>query len=180
VEGELRRMTAESPFVLLLIGAPGAGKSETMTRVHDNLADDGIESAAIDVDQLARSYPPIDRNRHLTHVSALSESYLQLGHQLLFVAATVESDDELRAWLQAAGAGRRYVVHLVAGLATLEKRLLKREPTDWSGMPGLMELARHLCSMRFDDTDLELDTENRALEEVAALIEAQLRLRLQT
>ena len=170
-------VTAENPFVLLLTGAPGAGKSEAMTRVHDSLADAGIDSAAIDVDQLARSYPPIDQDRHLAHLSALSESFRQMGHQLLVVAAAAESNDELRAWLEAAGAERRYVVHLIATPATLERRLLERENLEWSGMPELLESARRLSSVRFDDADLELDTESLARDEVAASIEMQLRLR---
>ena len=178
-EAILPAVNAERPFVLLLTGAPGAGKSEAMTRVHDNLADGGIDSAAIDVDQLARTYPPLARNRHLAHLSALSESFRQLGHQLLVVAAAAESNDELRAWLEAAGAERRYVVHLIAGPATLERRLLERENLEWSGMPELLESARRMSTVRFDDADLELDTENLAREEVAGAVETQLRLRFQ-
>ncbi len=179
-EAILPTVTAENSFVLLLTGAPGAGKSEAMTRAHDNLADGGVDSAAIDVDELARSYPPVDQDRHLAHLSALSESFRQMGHELLVVAAAAESDDELRAWLEAAGAERRYVVHLIAGPATIERRLLERENLEWSGMPELLEAARRMSSVRFDDADLELDTENLTPEEVAASIETQLRLRLQT
>ena len=75
---------------------------------------------------------------------------------------------------------RRYVVHLIAGPATIERRLLERENLEWSGMPELLEAARRMSSVRFDDADLELDTENLTPEEVAASIETQLRLRLQT
>ena len=150
-----------------------------MTRVHDNLADGGIDSAAIDVDQLARSYPPLDQDRHLAHLSALSESFRQLGHQLIVVAAAAESNEELRAWLEAAGAERWYVVHLIAAPATLERRLLERENLEWSGMPELLESARRMSAVRFDDADVELDTENLAPEEVAAAIETQLRSRFQ-
>jgi len=92
-------MVAESPFVLLLTGTPGAGKSEALTQVHENLGADGIESAAIDTDELARSYPPIDFDRHLAHLKAIAESFRQEGHDLLLVAATLKAtSNSLPGW----------------------------------------------------------------------------------
>ena len=173
-------MVAESPFMLLLIGAPGAGKSEALTQLQDSLGAGGLDSAAIDTDELARSYPSIDFDRHLAHLEALAGSFRQAGHDLLLVAATAESDEQLRAWLDAAGGERSCVVHLIAGPATLEERLRGREPADWFGFPELLESAKRLASIRFVDTDFELDTEKQEPEETAASIEAELRTRLGT
>ena len=168
-------VVSETPFVLLLTGAPGAGKSEALTRVHDNLGADGIDSVAIDADELARSYPPIEIDRQLGHVAVLSKSFQRAGHELLLVAATAESDEQLRAWLEAAGAERQCVVHLIAGPAALEQRLREREPADWIGFSQLLESARRLAAMRFVDADVELDAEKRKPEEIAASIEAAVR-----
>ena len=71
------------------------------------------------------------------------------------------------------------MVHLIAGPATVERRLLERENPKWSGLPELLESARRMCLVRFDDADLELDTENLTRADVAASIETQLKLRLQ-
>ena len=180
MESDTPVVVAESSFVLLLTGAPGAGKSEALTRVQDTLGADGIGSAAMDTDELARSYPPIDFDRHLAHLKALAGSFRQAGHDLLLVAATAESDEQLRAWLDAAGGERSCVVHLIAGPATLEERLCGREPADWFGLPELVESAKRLASIRFVDTDFELDTEKHGPEETAASIEAELRTRLGT
>jgi gluconate kinase len=179
MESDTPAMETREPFVLLVTGAPGVGKSETLTRVHDNLGADGIDSAAIDVDELARSYPATDEDRHLAHLRALAKSFRQAGHELLLVAATAESDDGLRAWLEAAGAERRRcVVHLIASPATLEERVRRREAAEWFGLPELLESARRLAAMRFADTDLELNTGKQGPGEVAASIVTEIRTRL--
>ena len=169
-------MKGDDTFVLLLTGSPGSGKSEALTRVHDDLADRGVDSAAIDVDELARSYPPLESDRHLSHLAALSASFRDAGRRLLLVAATAENEENLRGWLRAAGGDRQLVVHLTAPAATLEERVRGREPTDWSGLPGLVESAKRLSSIRFEAADLELDTDQRTVADIAASIEAELRM----
>ena len=133
-----------------------------------------MESAAIDVDELARSYPPVEADRHLAHLAAISNSFREAGFRLFLVAATAEDDHELRAWLHATGANHQLVVHLIAAAATLEKRVRVREPSDWLGLPKLLEDARRLSSMRFETVDVELDTDQQELAGIAASIEAEL------
>jgi hypothetical protein len=98
------------------------------------------------------------------------------GHRLLLVAATAESEDGLRAWLEAAGAGRRLVVHLTAQPATLEERIRGREPAEWFGLSELLESAERLAAIRFAETDLELSTETHGPDEVAASVVGEVRM----
>lgn len=160
-------MAAKESLALFLIGAPGAGKSETLTRAHDDLDASGIQSAAIDTDELARSYPPIGLERQIDHVRYLARSYVESGQTLLLVAATVESDAELERWLPALEVDRQVVVHLVASAPTLERRVREREPEGWAGLPELVEAARRLGGLRFARTDHELDTEMHNRDEIA-------------
>ncbi len=169
---------AEASLALLLIGAPGAGKSTTLTRVHDDLEAKGIQSAAIDTDELARSYPPIGLDRHLEHARALATSYLDVGHRLVLVAATVESNEGLGHWLNALDVDRHVVVHLVAGAEALEARVSERESPDWAGLAELLQSARRLAPLRFDRTDAELDTTASAPAEIADAVLAEVQLRL--
>jgi hypothetical protein len=178
MESDTPAMEGKAPLVLLLIGAPGAGKSETLTRLHDDLGAAGIDSAAIDADELARSYPAIDEERQLAHLQALAGSFRRAGHDLLLIAATAESEDNLRAWFDAAGAHRRCVVHLIASPAALEERIRSREPAGWFGLPELVERTRRLASVRFADADLELNTETQGPEKVATSILTEVRRRL--
>ena len=167
-------MTTET-FVLLLTGPPGAGKSEVLTLVQDQLADMRIDSTAIDVDELARSYPPLEDDRQLSHLSAISASYRDAGHGLLLVAVTAESETQLEAWRKAAGGGRELIVHLTGRAATLQERIREREPEAWSGLPALLESAERLSAIRFDAADVEIETDQRTVASVAASIETELR-----
>lgn len=166
------------PLLVLLTGAPGAGKSSALTRVHDDLADAGVDSAAIDADELARSYPPVGRDRHRGHLAALSTSFREQGFRLLLVAVAAESDADLRRWLDATGTADRLVVHLRASPSTVERRVLEREPDEWSGLAELVSSAKRLASVRLDGADLMVDTDDCSLGEVAARIEAEVRARL--
>ncbi len=167
-------MAAASTLALLLIGAPGAGKSEALTRVHDEFDEQGTQSAAIDTDELARSCPPISLERHLDHLRSLANSYLAAGQSLLLVAATIESDEELSQWLAALDVDRHVVVHLVASPPTLEARIREREPTGWRGLPELLASAARLADLRFPQTDLELSTEEHGPESIARAIASEL------
>lgn len=171
-----------APFVLLLTGPPGSGKSETLTRVFDALTAAGIAGAAIDADELARAHPPIEQDRHLAHFTALCESFRQSGHSLLVAAVTAGDEAELHTWSEAAAAatGARLVVQLTAGPAALERRLRDREPAGWPGLPGIVETSMGLAGVRLDGADLIVDTELLGPDEVAALIERELRARIGT
>ncbi len=161
-------MAAKESLALFLIGAPGAGKSETLTRAHDDLDASGIQSAAIDTDELARSYPPIGLERQIDHVRYLARSYVEArdrrccSSQRLWRAML-----ELERWLPALEVDRQVVVHLVASAPTLERRVREREPEGWAGLPELVEAARRLGGLRFARTDHELDTEMHNRDEIA-------------
>ena len=175
MESDTPVMEREGTSVLLVTGAPGVGKSETLTRVHDALGTEGVESAAIDTDELARSYPATERERQLAHLRALSESYRQAGLELLLVAATAESEPDLLALLEASGADQCLVIHLIASPRTLEERVQMREPAGWFGLPALIDSASQLADVRFAKTDLEISTEKHRPDEVAASVVAKVR-----
>jgi hypothetical protein len=115
-------------FLLLLTGPPGAGKSEALMTLHDDLGDAGVASALVQLDELGRSYPPLSRERLIGHLASLSASYREAGYELLLVTATLEDDDYTEAALRATGADDHLLVRLEATPATLKRRLLAREP----------------------------------------------------
>ena len=61
-------------FALVITGPPGAGKSEVAAALHDSLGDAGGDAALVEVDELGRSYPPIERERSLAHLRMLAGS----------------------------------------------------------------------------------------------------------
>lgn len=164
-------------FVVLLTGPPGVGKSAVLTSLHDALADEDVPSAALEVDDLERAYPPLDGARGLTHVELLCRSFREAGYGLVLLTATVESDPELFALLGATGADEHLVVRLEAQSATLERRLAEREPAGWSGLPALIAASHRLASsmVTLGGVDLVLRTEDDTPEQTAARVEAALR-----
>ena len=166
--------------MLLLTGAPGAGKSEALTRVHDALGGEGIGSAAIEFDELGRSHPAIDPKRQLAHLRALVQSFRDANQQLLLLATTAEADGDPQTFLEAAGARESLVIHLVATAETLEARIREREPAEWAELEALVASANRLADARFSETDLEIRTDEGPPNEVAEAIMAELRVRLST
>jgi hypothetical protein len=55
------------------------------TALHDALGDDGIATALVEVDELARCYPPLDRGRSIDHLRLVAESFRARGYELLLV-----------------------------------------------------------------------------------------------
>jgi adenylylsulfate kinase-like enzyme len=156
-------------FVLVITGPPGAGKSEVATAIHDALGDLGVANALLELDQLERSHPPLTRERTIEHLRVLARSHRAVGHGLLIGTATLEDDASARAALEAVAASEHLLVRLEASPATLERRILAREPRGWSGLPALLRSARALAESMpaLTGIDLVLSTEGAAADAVA-------------
>lgn len=164
-------------FALVLTGPPGAGKSEVASSLHDSLGDAGVDAALLEVDALERSFPPLDRERSISHLEALATSYREIDTDLLIVTATIEDDAYREAVFDATGAERHLLVRLEADAETLRERLLAREPPGWDGLPELLNASRALAASMKDleGADLVVSTEGEQPAAVAAQIEVVLR-----
>lgn len=164
-------------FAVVLTGPPGAGKSEVGSSLHDSLGEAGIDAAMVELDQLERSRPPIDRKRSISHLTSLASSYLEVGAAVLIVTATPEDDAFLDAVLSATGADQWLVVRLEADPETLRERILAREPPGWEGLPELLNASRRLeaSMVKLGGVDLVVSTEAEQPATVAAVIERRLR-----
>ena len=162
---------------VVVTGPPGAGKSSVAAALHESLGDAGVHAAVIETDELARSYPPIARERVFSHVADLAASYREAGTDVLLVTDTIETDADREALLAAVAGDRHIVVRLEARPATLERRVREREPAGWSGLQGLVAASAELATSMpaLAGIDLVLSTEGRAREHVAAAVEAALR-----
>ena len=147
-----------------------------LTALVDALTDDEVAHAAIELETLAWTHPALDDVAWSDHVRATCALYRRAGHQLLLVAETLETDDDLDRLLDAVGADERFLVRLEAPAATLVERLIEREPGNWSGLAGLVEHTQELAvtmpSLR--GVDLVISTEAWRPEEAAARIRAAL------
>ena len=165
-------------LALVITGPPGAGKSEVASALHDSLGDAGEDAALVEVDALERSYPPIDRERAISHVAMLAGSYREIGTPLLIVTATLEDQAYRESLVAATAADRVLLVRLEADPETLRDRILAREPPGWAGLPELLNASRALAASmpgELGETDLVLSTEGGQPSEVAAEVEALLR-----
>lgn len=164
-------------FVLVITGPPGAGKSEVAAALHDARGDAGEDAALIEVDQLERSYPPLDRERSISHLRMLAASYRDVGTALLIVTATLVDDAYREAVLGATGAEHTLLVRLEADPETVRERILAREPPGWGGLPELLNASRALAAsmpVELSGVDLVLSTEGEQPATVAERIAAAL------
>jgi predicted kinase len=164
-------------FALLLTGPPGSGKSSVLTELHDGLGAAGVANALIELDELERSYPPLDTARVFRHVALLAGSYREAGHTLLLVTATIEDDEYGEALSAATDAHHQLTVRLDAEPDTVRRRVLDREPETWSGRDELADDAHRLAdSMRgLTCVDLVLSTEGTIPVDVAGRLDVALR-----
>jgi hypothetical protein len=90
------------------------------------------------------------------------------------VAEVVESTGELDELLDAVGADDHLHVLLESPPTTLRKRIVEREPPNWSGLEHLLgEMERWAVVLQeLDGVHVRLDTERLTPEEVAARIRA--------
>ena len=164
---------------VVLIGAPGAGKSAVLDALAMLLEQNGVEHGAIESEELTRGFPPLPNAALLEQLAAVVDRQLGAGRRLFLVAFTAESDAELRAVLAVTGAQRTLVVCLRAPADVLAERVQEREPDAWPGKPALIAHARALAGEvpALDGIDLVLDTGARDADDLARAVLAAMRER---
>ncbi len=169
-----RRMVA----TVILIGAPGSGKSSVLEALAMRLEIDGVAHGAIESEQLARGFPLLPGGSWTGQLAAVLKLQRDAGRELFLIAATTESASELGAVVAASGAERRLVVCLSAPAEVVAERLQRREPDRWPGKAGLVAHAWALAATipRIDGIDLTIDTSGRDAEAVAGEVYARMRL----
>jgi broad-specificity NMP kinase len=159
---------------VLITGAPGSGKTSVLTALSDALSDDDVAHAALEVEAVVWTHPALEEDTRLRHVRVNCALLRKAGPDLLLVADTVETEEELAQLIAAIDADAAFVVRLDAAPDTLAERIIAREPPHWSGLAGLVEHARTLPPV--GGADLELSTEGATAEAVAARIRETARL----
>jgi chloramphenicol 3-O-phosphotransferase len=157
---------------LVLIGAPGAGKTsvlEAVATLHDIEA---VEHGAIEAEQLSLGRPLLPASSWVPQLGAVLSLQRDAGRRRFLISATVETADDLAAVRIATAAELALVVCLSASSETVAARIDAREPDHWPGKAPLIDRARKLASStpRLPGIDLVVDTEQRAAEDVAAEI----------
>jgi len=155
---------------LIITGAPGAGKSSALEALATLLELEGVAFGAIESEQLAWGSPTLSAADWTAQLRAVLALQREAGRTLFLIAATAETEGELRSVIDAAGANEALVACLAAPAALLAERLAAREPDDWPGKPALISRARELSGAipGLDGVDLVLDTAWLGPTQVAA------------
>ena len=160
-------------FAVVISGAPGSGKTATLTALADALAGAEIPFAAIDVDEVAWAYPFPDDADRFGYLGGAWQAHRRAGQELVLVGEVVETPEALRMLLAAVDAEDHLLVRLEAALPTLRGRITSREPADWFGLDHLLGLAEQSAAFTgLDGTQLVVNTEELRPEEVAERIRA--------
>ena len=157
---------------LILVGAPGAGKSsvlEALATLHDI---EDVEHGALEAEQLSLGRPLLPASRWVPQLDAVLSLQREAGRRRFLISATVVSAEDLAAVRNATAAERLLVVCLSASPEALAARIEVREPDRWPGKQPLIERARKLASSTpgLPGIDLVINTEERLAEDVAAEI----------
>lgn len=157
---------------LVLIGAPGAGKSAVLEALSTLLERGGVTHGAIESEELTRGFPALSNAVLVEQLSSALAAQRSAGRRLFLIAFTAESASELRSVLEATEAERTLVVCLHTRADVLAERLHAREPERWPGKPGLIVHARRLAGIvpALDGIDLGLETEDCDPEDVARAV----------
>jgi chloramphenicol 3-O-phosphotransferase len=159
---------------VVVTGPPGAGKTSSLIALSDLLVEDRVPHAAVDVDEIAWSYPFPDLAGRCGELRSWSAERRARGCRLALVAEVVESEAHGADVLAAIGADEHLLVALHASPATLRDRIVAREPPGWRGLERLLaEAARYAEPPA--GAHLVLDTERLTTAEVAREIRAPLR-----
>jgi predicted kinase len=126
-------------FAVVVAGPPGSGKTTVLTALENALADDGIEHAAIEVEAISWSHPPVSDEQSFLHLAAIRQMYAKAGYSLILCGATITSRQYLDGLLAALSAHEYLLIRLEGDPLVLRQRIIDREPPSWSGLPDLIE-----------------------------------------
>jgi hypothetical protein len=132
-------------FALVIIGAPGAGKTGVQAALSDLLVADDVRHVTFEVEAVTLAHPALPDDAWSEPVRAVSAIYRRLGYELLVVTATVESRRDLEEVIAAIAPDEHAVVRLEAEPETLRRRIVEREPDGWPGLDGLLAAAGRIA-----------------------------------
>lgn len=155
---------------LILTGAPGSGKSSVLEALSTLLEIENVQFGAIESEQLARGWPWLPAAQWTRQLAAVIALQRDAGRNAFLVAATTETEAELRGVIDAIGADPVVVVCLSAPPDVVAGRIAEREPDSWPGKDGLIQRARELSSdiPAIPGIDLVLSTAGRRATDIAA------------
>ena len=143
---------------VLITGPPGSGKTSVLTRWSTRCPTTTCRMRRWRSRRVVWTHPALDDEARLRHVRVMRAA-AQGRPELLLVADTVETEEELAQLIEAVDADEAFVVRLRAEPDTLAERIIAREPPRWSGLAALVEHARAMAPVA--GADLELSTEGR-------------------
>ena len=111
----------------------------TLIALSDALVESGVAHAAVDVDEVAWTYPFPTLAQRCEHLRAWCGPHRRAGRDLLLVAEVIESAGHLRDVLAAVGADEHLLILLDAAPDTLRQRIIAREPPGWAGLDHLLD-----------------------------------------
>ena len=164
---------------VVLIGAPGAGKSsvlEGLATLHDIEA---VEHGALEAEQLSLGRPLLPASDWVPQLACVLSLQREAGRRRFLISATVGSEEDLAAVRSAMAAELLLVVCLSASSETVAARIDAREPDRWPGKAPLIVRARRLASSvpHLSGIDIVIETEHRDADDVAAEIFQEMRRR---
>jgi len=164
-----RRYDRRVGSVVLVIGAPGAGKSSLLEALANELERERSAFGAFESEQLAWGYPLLAAADWVTQLEGVIAGQRAAGRKLLLIAATPESQADLDLLRRAAGPGECLTVCVLAQPATVAERLARREDPAWVGRGALIARARTLAALipALTGIDVRLDSEATAARELA-------------
>jgi hypothetical protein len=117
----------------------------------------------------ARGWPWLNAAQWIPQLEAVIELQRRAGRQTFLVAATPETEQELRAVVDAVGVEQVVIVCLSAPADLAAGRVADREPDSWPGKLPLVEHARKLAReiQSLGGIDLVLSTVDQQAAEVA-------------
>ena len=156
-------------FILIITGPVGAGKTSVAEGVYDLLSADNTPCAVIDFDRLTAAYPPPPDDRFnfrlgIKNMMSIIPNYLSNGIKLFIIPAVIESTGEIEIFKELIPGTDIFVIRLTAQLATLHRRLDKRESgrlLDWHKIRA-KELIDIFESKRLEN--IIIDTENKSID----------------
>jgi hypothetical protein len=170
------RIMAPMTAALLLVGAPGTGKSSVLTALANLLEEDGVGFGAIELEQLTWGDPPLGPDVGATALRQIVSLQGNAGRSLFLIAATPESSPELEEIIAATGTDLTVVVCLAAPPDIVAARIAAREPDTWTGKRHLIERSRHLAATvpLLEGIEATLQTGGREALDVARDVRALL------